>query len=383
MTASTEGRTGGLATEPPFDAVWRAAREREQQQAVPAGRLAVSCSAPFGVGGLGRHLREIAEASVRGGGAPTCVCAPGGPGPRAGTRLEVPQSRGQRLAAGLLRRSAPWRMWAASAGFDRAAARVAPECDHLIAFSSQALLQLRAARRRGVGSLGLVAATSHLGEVDERYRRACRRHPCERPWTPRVLARSLAEYRLAERIYVATPYVRESFLRAGFDEGRLVLLPLTPDPRYAPAQPSGQSRFEVLYVGSLSVVKGVPLLVEALRRLPAADLRLRLHGGWESRGMRRWLEAARTADPRIEICSGDPLASMRAASLYAQPSYEDGFGYSAAEALACGIPVLASENTGMKSLLVPGRTGEVLPTGDVDALAQAIEAAYEGRLVAR
>ncbi|HEY0515481.1 MAG TPA: glycosyltransferase family 4 protein [Solirubrobacteraceae bacterium] len=405
MTVSTEGRAGEAGIGAPFGAGWRAEREREQQLALPDGRLVVSCSAPLGAGGLGRHMREIVEAAARNGQEPTCLCAPGGPLAESGLREEgvgeegmreqgvceqavrVDVNRGgrQRVLDALLRRSTPWRMWSASAGFDRAAARLAPEGDHLIAFSSQALLQLRSAERRGVRSLGLVSPTSHLGEVSRRYERAWRRHPFERPWTPRILNRALAEYGLVERIYVSTPYVRDSFLREGFDESRLVLLPLTPDPRFT--APAGEQRrgasFEVLYVGGLSVVKGVPLLVEAFRRLPSRDLRLRLHGGWESRGMRRWLLGACAADERIEICSGDPLASMRSASLYVHPSYEDGFAYSAAEALACGLPVLVSENTGMQTLLEPGRTGAVLPTGDVDALTGAIEAAHRGELLSR
>lgn len=136
----------------------------------------------------------------------------------------------------------------------------------------------------------------------------------------------------------------------------------------------------MVYVGGLAVAKGVPLLIDAVRRLPHRDLRLVLVGGWKSRGMRGFVERARAADPRIVVVAGDPLAHLQRARLCAHPSYTDGFAYGAAEALACGVPVLASEDTGMKELIEPGRTGMVLPTGDLEALSEAIDSAYRGEL---
>ncbi|HLH15233.1 MAG TPA: glycosyltransferase family 4 protein, partial [Solirubrobacteraceae bacterium] len=183
-------------------------------------------------------------------------------------------------------------------------------------------------------------------------------------------------------IYVSSQYVRESFLERGFSEERLALFPLTPDPRFQPL-PSRRSSptFDVLYVGTLSVVKGVPLLIDALRALPHADMRLMLVGGWKSRAMRRYLERACAADPRIHACPGDPTPYLRSAAVCVHPSYNDGFAYAPAEALACGLPVIVSEDTGMKELIEAGEgDGLVLPTGDLARLTEAIDAAYRGEL---
>ena len=151
-----------------------------------------------------------------------------------------------------------------------------------------------------------------------------------------------------------------------------------PDP-LSTLEPS--DRFEVVYVGSLAVHKGVPLLIDAIRRLPNEDIRLRLVGGWGTPGMRRFVESARAADRRISVCPGDPLSHLRAARLCVHPAYEDGFAYAPAEALATGVPVLVSADTGMKELIDPGRDGLILPTGDLDALTETIEAAYRGEIL--
>jgi glycosyltransferase involved in cell wall biosynthesis len=272
-------------------------------------------------------------------------------------------------------------MWANAADFDRSAARAMPSAEQLIAFNGAALAQLRAAAARGSHSLSLVSANSHFRQVVRQHARAYERHPIERPWVSRLLARNLAEYGRAQRILVSSEYIRESFLREGHPEDSLVRFPLTPHPRYAPpAEARETSTFDILFVGSLTVHKGVPLLIDVLRALPQDDIRLVLVGGWGTRAMRRYLEEARERDARISFAPGDPLASMHSARLCVHPAWEDGFGYAPAEALACGLPVIASEDTGMKELIEQGRTGLVTPTGDEAALVEAITAAYRGEL---
>jgi glycosyltransferase involved in cell wall biosynthesis len=367
------------ATSSPLDAAWRARAMAAQDAALPHGRVVLSCPAPFGGGGLGRHLGELDAALARGASERVCICEAS---PHATSRSpRSPARRGAitRLAP-LTRRSPAWRMWAASAGFDADVARSLPAAEHLIAFNGTAEAQFGAARRGGYESLALVAANSHYEHVVRQHEHAYRQYPLERPWGKRLLERNLREYALADRIYVASRYIWESFAERGFPESVLARFPLTPDPRFAPAAaaPAAGNSFDVVYVGSLTVHKGVPLLIDAFRRLPFADMRLVLVGGWGTRGMRRFVEQACAADDRIEVRPGDPLAPLRAASVYVHAAYEDGFAYAPAEALACGIPVIVSEDTGMKELIDRGRTGLILPTGDGAALSEAIEAAYRG-----
>jgi glycosyltransferase involved in cell wall biosynthesis len=287
-----------------------------------------------------------------------------------------------RALRGVARFSPAWRLWAASVEFDADAARRLPRADHLIAFNGTAARQFRAAPRAGYRSISLVSATAHFQRVLDQQSRASRAYPLERPWATRLLRRNLAEYAQADRIYVASRYARESFIEQGYPEELLSHFPLTPDPRYTPGGPPSSATFDVVYVGGLTVDKGVPLLVDAVRALSHADLRLVLLGGWKTRGMRRFLQNACAEDPRISICLGDPLARLRTARLYAHPAYCDGFAYAPAEALACGVPVVVSEDTGMKDLIDSGRNGLVLPTGDRSALTEAIEAAYRAELFA-
>ncbi|MGA2454682.1 MAG: glycosyltransferase family 4 protein [Solirubrobacteraceae bacterium] len=388
MTASAEAGVSDSLSDRPLGTRWREAAARAQTAALPSGQVVVSCTAPLGTGGLGRHLQEIVDALARGGRPTVCICdstrrsptGPAGQAPRhvlgipylteALSRLPLPLAPGLRTRAFMVE-------------FDAYAAQRLPAAEHLLAFNSQALTQFRAARNARYRSIALVSANSHLRRLARQHALAHKQYPLEGSWAAHLLERNLAEYAQADRIYVASRYVRESFLEEGFPDELLTEFPLTPDPRYEPAGARGGSgRFDIVYVGSLAVHKGVPLLVDAVRRLPHADIRLVLVGGWGTRGMRRFIQGACAADPRISVQPGDPLAHLRSARLCVHPAYEDGFAYAPAEALATGTPVIVSEDTGMKDLIDSPRAGLILPTGDLNALTEAIEAAYRGEIFA-
>jgi glycosyltransferase involved in cell wall biosynthesis len=382
MTSSSEPSVSDRRPDAPLGERWRAAVAHEQETVLPTGRVVVSCSAPLGIGGLGRHLKEIVEALERREQPHVCICGSDADSPTAARRKRPPR------AARAARALTPWRRGAGrgaqefSAEFDAYAAARLPSADHLIAFNGTSVAQLRAARDGRFESTAVVSATSHVRRVALQHARAHRQYPLEGSWAERLLERNLAEYALADRIYVASEYARESFVEHGFPEASLPHFPLSPDPRYEPdgaRSPSGS--FDILYVGSLSVAKGVPLLIDAVRGLPHSDIRLLLLGGWKSRGMRRFIQSACAEDPRISFGHGDPYPHLRAARLYVHPSYNDGFAYAPAEALACGVPVIVSEDTGMKDLISRGGNGLVVPTGDLSALTQAIEAAYRAEIL--
>jgi glycosyltransferase involved in cell wall biosynthesis len=380
MTASIEAGATGVVADGENLSRWRERAALEQEAALPHGAVTVSCSAPLGSGGLGRHLQEILDALARREQPRFCISGStraGGEHASAGARTGL-LARALSLPSPL---TPAVRARASASEFDTFAALRLPQAEHLIAFNGQALAQLRAARRGGYRSSTLVSANSHMRRVIRQHELARRQYPLEGSWASRMLTRNLREYERADRVYVASRYIRESFLEEGFPEERLDWFPLTPHPRFDAARRAPrEGTFDVVYVGSLAVHKGVPLLIDAIRRLPFEDIRLTLVGGWGSRGMRKFVQQACAADRRIVAGPGDPLPHLTKARLCVHPAFEDGFAYAPAEALASGVPVLVSADTGMKDLIDSPRNGLVVPTGDLDALAAAIEAAYRGEL---
>jgi glycosyltransferase involved in cell wall biosynthesis len=73
----------------------------------------------------------------------------------------------------------------------------------------------------------------------------------------------------------------------------------------------------------------------------------------------------------------DPLELLCALDIFVMPSLYEGLGVAALEAMACGLPVIASDTGGLREAVEDGRTGLLAPPGDVVALAHAIETLAE------
>src|SRR2546421_11033086 len=90
--------------------------------------------------------------------------------------------------------------------------------------------------------------------------------------------------------------------------------------------------------------------------------------------MRRFMEEWQRREPRLQVAPGDPLMHLQRANVYVHPSFQEGFGYAPMEALARDVPVIVTEDTGMKEHVEPGRNGWVVPTGSVEAIVDRVEA---------
>jgi glycosyltransferase involved in cell wall biosynthesis len=260
--------------------------------------------------------------------------------------------------------------------FDRAAAKAmqgAPSTT--IGFSGQALHTFARARALGCTRFEIVSPTAHLAHVWTQHRLAAARYPIEGDWlNRRHLQKALREYEIADVIHVPSEYAERTFVDRGVPPSKLRRMPLAADRRFAPQAGVARtdSRFRIVYTGYLSVVKGVPLLMDAFGKLDDRDAELVLVGSTGTRGMRRFVEGRCAADPRIRLAPGDPLPHLRAANVYVHPSYQDGFGYAGAEALACGVPAIVTHDTGAKELITSGVNGEVIPTDDPASLLAAL-----------
>src|SRR5437899_10101307 len=182
--------TGGAAS-----SFSRPQAEQAQEAVLPTGHVVASCPAPYGVGGLGRHLKELVGALDRCGQARVCICAaPVLHSASVARRRLLARAADAALEAAPLRLANARRVLKSSIEFDAQAARRLPAADHLIAFNGTALAQFGAATQAAFQSLSLVSATSHVRSVLRQYARAYKQYPLEGSWAPRVAKRTLLEY---------------------------------------------------------------------------------------------------------------------------------------------------------------------------------------------
>jgi len=330
----------------------------------------IACTAPYGKGGLGQHLAQIVDDERAAGNLAHYFAASPKSGDDKGSVVEAPWL-GRIIPYTPLRLRAAWKYYAHIEVFDRAVAKQLPKADEFSGFVGQALNSFRRARKLGYTTLELEAANSHVTNVMRLHSQALRQFPIgEDSWLDERQARkTINEYNEADIIYAASEYTRKTLLNEGIPDSKIRMRPLRVNPRFDRERPPKQDdTLRVVYVGSLTVMKGIPVLVEAFRKVSDPNAKLTLVGGWATRAMRQYLEKAMREDPRISVAPGDPQPHLLEATVCVHPTYEDGFAYAPMEALCFGVPVIVTEDTGMKEYVIEGKNGYIVPTGSVDAI---------------
>ncbi len=259
--------------------------------------------------------------------------------------------------------------------FDRWAARRLERsaAEAVIACEISALSTFRAARHRGLRTL-LDAPSIHHAAQD-------RLHGFTEPAAlhRRITAVKDAEIELADAVITVSELARESYLEAGLPPERVLAIPLGADTELfswgAPettAAGAGTGGFTFVFSGAMIRRKGFDLLLAAFDRVRVAvpDVRLVIAGpGGDAAG------ALERYDGRgIERTGPLPQSELarvfRAADCLVLPSRNDSFGMVVVEALASGLPVIASRMVGARDLIAEGVSGWVVPVEDTEALAR-------------
>jgi glycosyltransferase involved in cell wall biosynthesis len=166
-----------------------------------------------------------------------------------------------------------------------------------------------------------------------------------------------------------TEFSKERFVAGGLPEERIWIKPHSvADPGRRPAPPSASRT--ILYVGRLSAEKGLPVLIDAVVGLQE-DLELLVIGDGPERA-----SLQQRAGPGVRFIGHLEPAQvrdqMRRARALAFPSlWYETFGMSVVEAMAAGLPVIASDLGGTREI-VGKQAGRLVPAGDVAAWRMAL-----------
>jgi glycosyltransferase involved in cell wall biosynthesis len=169
---------------------------------------------------------------------------------------------------------------------------------------------------------------------------------------------------LADRVVVTGDLLRLDRLRA------------TRQP-VAPLPPKRDGIVRLLFLGQLVERKGIHVLIAAFAKACAGAELLLVGGDWQTPGYPQRLQAmAREAGldghVRFENHRSDVGALLQTADIFVLPSLSEARPRSVIEAMSAGVPVVASATGGLPSLITHERTGLLVPPGDVDYLAGAL-----------
>jgi glycosyltransferase involved in cell wall biosynthesis len=190
----------------------------------------------------------------------------------------------------------------------------------------------------------------------------------------RSVARKEAEYKLADLIVANSDFVKETFVRAGFDAKRIAVIPTgCPACSFKPANAGrGSKPLIFLFVGNLSLHKGLPYLIKAWHLLkPGISAELWLVGS------NRLLNIT-FKEQNVGIRYFGPLPYSKLARIYEQadvfilPTLLEGLAYVLLEALSCGLPIITTQESGCGNFVQNGHNGFVIEAGNAEILCNAM-----------
>ncbi len=252
-----------------------------------------------------------------------------------------------------------------------------PDSDVYVGLSGSSLLAGKSAQAHG-GKYVCDRGSAHIRFQDQLLREE---HTLwDIPYIgidPRAIAREVAEYAQADCITVPSGFVRQSFLDQGVDGAKLRILPYGVNlSRFHPTAAPDPTRYDVLFVGGMSLRKGVQYLVQAYQKLqhPAKSLTF---VGAPSPELMDTLKARRLWPTDARVLGHMPQPELKnimsRSHVMVLPSIEEGLAMVQAQAMACACPVIASANTGSQDLFANGREGWTVSIRDVHALADRMQ----------
>ena len=169
---------------------------------------------------------------------------------------------------------------------------------------------------------------------------------------PKIVAQELREYDLADRVAVPSLFVKRTFLDQDFPEDHLIYNTLgTNLKNFFPSEKKKDSIFRVIFAGGKTVRKGIHYLVAGFQQASIASSELRLVGG-ASDETSRLVQGDMTG---IKVIDHVPQAELvnfyQQSDVFVMPSIEEGMAMVQLQALACGLPLICTTNTGGEDLL--------------------------------
>lgn len=255
----------------------------------------------------------------------------------------------------------------------RNARRIPKSANVFIGWSGSSLEAIIAAKKRGVVTI-LERGSSHCSEWRELMNFEYSRFGLHFDCNHKVWQRELLEYELADYISVPSQFVKRTFVKRGVPESKLLVNAYGVDLEAFRQVEKDDNVFRIICAGGFTPRKGFHYLFQAFSELDLPNSEL-WHLGSVDPCMRAVI--AKHASGKIRLLGHKPQAELHKfysqGSAFVMPSVEEGMAMVQCQALACGLPLICTINSGGEDLIGEDQNaGIVTPIRDVEALKNAI-----------
>ena len=194
-------------------------------------------------------------------------------------------------------------------------------------------------------------------------------------------ARLVAETTMADYWMTASSFTSQTLIENGVPAERIRTVPYGIDAEaFQPVRrdnSAGRERpLRLLFVGTINQRKGIKYLLDSMGLLNTSAVELMICGRVVD-DLAIVKSAAGKVQVRPNVSAPELVAAYQWADLFVFPSLAEGFGHVLLEALASGVPIVATARTSAPDLISHGREGFIVPAGSAAALAEAIQAVLD------
>ena len=204
-----------------------------------------------------------------------------------------------------------------------------------------------------------------------------------KPYLPsnKLIQKELEEYELADYIVVPSEFARKTFIEYGINENKIIKIPYGVDlNEFKPLDISRikGDKFRIICTGSLSVRKVSHILINAFKQLSLKNAELIFVGPIEN-NFKKILKNFKNLQNIIFVPKQKQeklIHYYNNSDIFVLCSLEEGLSMVQAQAMACGLPVICTENTGGSEIIDDGINGFIIPAQNTDILKQKIIELY-------
>jgi glycosyltransferase involved in cell wall biosynthesis len=195
---------------------------------------------------------------------------------------------------------------------------------------------------------------------------------------PGVYDREIQSYAECDRIAIPSLFVKRTFLEKGIPESKLIHTPYgTSLTEFYPVKKEDDV-FRVIHCGGITIRKGLPYLLQAFHELQLPNAELWLVGTVEAEVL-PFLK--KYQNDKIILKGKQPQSQLKwfysQCSVFCIASIEEGLAMVQPQAMACGLPIIHTTNTGGEDIVRDGVDGFCIPIRDVEAIKEKILFFYE------
>ena len=198
------------------------------------------------------------------------------------------------------------------------------------------------------------------------------------PWVIRRIERG---YELCDRLTVPSALAYRSLAEFGLGDKAIVVAPGVDASFFSPPSPKPErTLFRVCFVGRVELAKGVGYLLQAWKRLALPNAELVLLGQVKPE-MNELLRTHADSTVRVlgRVTPQELAQHYRESDLLVHPSVNEGLAQVLLEAMASGLPIVATDYSGADDVITEGKEGFMVPVRDVDRLAETISWCFSHR----